>query len=209
MIESFLADLRDTSLPEALTVVFGMVYGILAIRRIRWCWVAGGIASAILGVLSWQAKLPMQAFLQLYYVGMAVYGFWHWSRDSGKTREVSLWPMQAHLLSIVGILVLSVVNARYFLSETGLSETGLIDTGAAWPFLDSLTLFGSLFATWLTAQVKLENWLYWIVFDAIAVFLYASQGLMFVALQFVAYLVIAAIGFVTWLRSRRELAPSV
>ena len=59
-----------------------------------------------------------------------------------------------------------------------------------------------------TKRRVLENWLYWIVFDAIAVFLYASQGLVFVALQFVAYLVIAAVGFVTWLRSRRVPVPS-
>jgi nicotinamide mononucleotide transporter len=77
-------------------------------------------------------------------------------------------------------------------------------TRAAWPLLDSLTTFGSLVATWLMAQVKLENWFYWIVLDAISVFLFATQGLMLVALLFAAYLVLSAIGFFTWLKTWRS-----
>jgi len=101
-------------------------------------------------------------------------------------------------VSWVIIVALSGLTSRYLASETQ----------AAWPFLDSLTTWGSLLATWLTAQVKLENWLYWMVLDAISVFLFATQGLMFVALLFATYLVISTVGYVTWLRSRRAPAPS-
>jgi nicotinamide mononucleotide transporter len=198
LIDSILAGLRNTSAPEAVSVVTGLLYSILAVRRTRWCWVAGGVSSGILVVLAWHAKLPMQAYLQGYYVGMAVYGFWHWSKDDGAAKAVTTWPLRAHLISWVAIAVLSVVSSRYL-------ATG---TQAAWPFLDSLTTWGSLLATWLTAQVKLENWLYWIVFDAIAVFLFVAQGLMFVALLMLIYLVIASFGFVSWSKSRRAAAPS-
>jgi nicotinamide mononucleotide transporter len=199
LIDSVLEGLRNTSTPEAVSVVFGLLYSILAVVRTRWCWAAGGISSAILVVLSWKAKLPMQALLQAYYVGMAVYGFWHWSRESGKNTEVTFWPLRAHAIALAAVVLVSVLNARFVLN----------DTEAAWPFLDSLVMCGSLLATWLTAQVKLENWLYWIVFDAIGIFLYAWQGLMFVALLLTAYLIISAVGFFTWLRSRRVVAPSV
>jgi nicotinamide mononucleotide transporter len=199
LIDSIVAGLRNTTMPEAVSVAFGLVYSILAVMRTRWCWVAGGISSVILTVLAWEAKLPMQGILQAYYVGMAAYGFWHWSKDDGKAKNVTTWPLRAHLISLGVILVLSAVSSRYLSSQTQ----------AAWPFLDSVTMWGSLLATWLTAQVKLENWLYWITFDAIAIFLFVKQDLMFVALLFTAYLVISAFGFFTWLRSRRVLAPSV
>ena len=198
LFDSILTGLRNTSAPEAVSVVTGLLYSILAVRRTRWCWVAGGISSGILVVLAWHAKLPMQACLQAYYVGMAVYGFWHWSQEEGATKAVTTWPLRAHLISWVAIVALSVLTSRYLASETQ----------AAWPLLDSLTTWGSLLATWLTAQVKLENWLYWIVFDAISVFLFVAQGLMFVALLMLLYLVIASIGFVSWSRSRRAVAPS-
>jgi nicotinamide mononucleotide transporter len=185
-------------MPEAVSVAFGLMYSLLAVARTRWCWVAGGISSVILMVLSWQGELPMQGILQAYYVGMAVYGFWHWSKQGGSSRSIGTWPLRTHLISLAVVLVLSAVSSRYLASQTN----------AAWPFLDSVTMWGSLLATWLTAQVKLESWLYWIAFDAIAIFLYAKQDLMFVALLLAAYLVISAFGFFTWLRSRRVLAPT-
>src|SRR4029453_13103994 len=109
---------------------------------------------------------------------------------------VTTWPLRNHLVAWGIIVVLSAVTSRFLASETQ----------AAWPFLDSLTTWGSLLATWLTAQVKLENWLYWIALDAISVYLFASQGLMFVALLFAAYLVVSTVGFVTWSRTRRLAA---
>jgi nicotinamide mononucleotide transporter len=198
VFEQVLDGLLKTSPPEAVSVVFGLLYSILAVRRTRWCWVAGGISSGILIVLSWQGRLPMQALLQAYYVGMSVYGFWHWSREDNAKTPVTTWPLRSHLIAWAGIVALSVLSSRYLTSQTQ----------AAWPFLDSLVTWGSLLATWLTAQVKLENWLYWIFFDAISIFLYGAQGLMFVALLMTVYLIISAVGFFTWLRSRHAPVPS-
>lgn len=198
MIDAILDGLLKTTAPEAVSVVFGLMYSILAVVRTRWCWVAGGISSGVLVVLSWQAHLPMQAVLQGYYVGMSVYGFWHWSREDQSKTAVTTWPLRNHLIALVAIVLLSVVSAKYLGSQTS----------AAWPFLDSFVTWGSLLATWLTAQVKLENWLYWILFDAVSVFLYGAQGLMFVALLMLVYLVIATVGFFTWLRSRSAPALS-
>ena len=64
----------------------------------------------------------------------------------------------------------------------------------------------SLFATWLTAGGKLENWLYWIVVDAVQAWLYAAQGLVFTAFLFLVYLVIASVGFIEWSKTYRRQA---
>lgn len=198
MIESILAGLAATTPVEGVSVVLGLAYSILAVRRSRWCWVAGGVGAVLLVYLSWDAKLPMQAALQLYYAGMSVYGFWRWSRQQGEaTQAVTTLPLLGHVGAWVAIFVVSVVSSRLLASQTQ----------AAWPFLDSLTTWGSLFATWLVAQVKLENWLYWLVFDAISVFLFAAQGLMFVALLMAVYLVVASVGFFSWFKTWRVHAP--
>jgi nicotinamide mononucleotide transporter len=199
VIESIRAGLAATTPLEGVSVVLGLAYSLLAVKRSRWCWVAGGISSALLVYLAWLAKLPMQAALQGYYVAMSIYGFWRWSRQHGEaTRAVTTLPLAAHLIAGAGIVLVSIVSSTLLAGQTQ----------AAWPLLDSLTTWGSLFATWLVAQVKLENWLYWIVFDALSVFLFAAQGLMFVALLFVAYLIVAAVGFVTWFRTWRAHAQT-
>ena len=81
-------------------------------------------------------------------------------------------------------------------------------TQAAWPFLDSLTTWGSLYATWLQARVKLENWLYWIAIDSLLSFLFGVQGLYFVALLSTLYLVVSVVGFLRWLKTYRTPAPA-
>ncbi len=200
MIEEILTGLAATTPAEGISVVLGFAYSVLAVKRTRWAWVAGGLSSAILVVLAWNARLPMQAALQGYYVAMGFYGFWRWSKEEGEaTRAVSTLPLKVHAIALVAILVASLVSSRLLAGQTQ----------AAWPFLDSLTTWGSLFATWLVAQVKLENWLYFIVFDAISVYLFVAQGLMFVALLFVAYLVVASVGFISWFRTWRAHAQPI
>jgi nicotinamide mononucleotide transporter len=193
VIDSFLADLRDTSLLEALAVVLGLAYSVLAVRRNRLCWVAGGTSSAILVYLFARQQLPMQSVLQVYYVGMSVYGFWHWSRQADAARRpVGTWPLWAHGVAWAVILALSALSARWLAGQS------------AWPMLDSAVAWASVLATWFVARVKIENWLYWIATDAVLVFLSIQQGLAFVAFLYLGFLCIATVGFVTWLRVLRE-----
>jgi nicotinamide mononucleotide transporter len=201
VIAAVIAGLKATSALEALSVLLGLAYLLLAVRRDRWCWLAGGASSAILVYLSARARLPMQAALQVYYVAMSVYGFWYWSaREGAAERNVTTWPLRLHLAALGAILFASVVSARLLAAETR----------AAWPYLDSLTSWSSLFATWLVARVKLENWVYWFVIDAALAFLFAAQKLYFVALLSIIYVGIVVVGFLSWLKPyrQRQAAPA-
>ena len=71
---------------------------------------------------------------------------------------------------------------------------------AAWPLLDSVSTWFSLLATWLAARAKLENWLYWIVINALMVFLFYAQKVWGMALLSVFLMVIAGAGFIGWRR---------
>jgi nicotinamide mononucleotide transporter len=50
----------------------------------------------------------------------------------------------------------------------------------------------------MVARKVLENWLYWIVLDLAAAWLYGSQGLYATAVLFVVYAIIAARGYQSW-----------
>jgi nicotinamide mononucleotide transporter len=193
-LEGIWGGLVATSLAEAVSVALGLAYAVLAIRKSRWCWVAGGLGSAIAIYLSLVTRLPMQAALNVYYVVISIYGWWHWTREekSQGTLAVTTWPIRWHLAACAGVVLISAVTARW-----------LAHTQAAWPFLDSLTTWGSLYATWLEARVKLENWLYWICIDSVLGFLFAAQGLYLFALLSVLYLGFSAVGFIRWLKTYR------
>jgi nicotinamide mononucleotide transporter len=188
-------DLISTGPLEAVAVVLGVVYVLLIMKRNRLGWLAGGISSIIYVYVAAQAGLPMQATLQVYYVVMAVYGWWSWSpaqqADSG--RGIGRWPWRIHLTVVLSIALLTLASARVLASETH----------AAWPYLDSFTTWLSLVATWMTTRLKLENWLYWMGADLITSWLFAVQGHPTAALLFVIYLVIAVFGFREWLQQYR------
>jgi nicotinamide mononucleotide transporter len=186
------AGLLATSPLEVLAVLSGLVYVVLAVPRSRWCWVAGGLSSLIYVWLSARARLPMQSLLQAWYVGVAVYGFLRWSREV--TTRVSLLSWRGHVAGIAASLLTAAAIARFLAGETQ----------AASPYMDASTTVLSLFASWLTARAKLENWLYWIVVDAVLAWLYAAQGLVFTGFLFLVYGLVAVAGFIEWFKTYRR-----
>ena len=176
---------------EITATVAGVVYVILAARRNRLCWIAGAVGSALFGVLAVFRGLPMQGGLQVYYVGMSVYGWMSWSRGARDGDiAVTTWPWRGHLLAGAVLVGISFLTAHWLAAQTQ----------AAWPVLDSLTTWFSLFATWLVARAKLENWIYWIIIDGVLVFLCYMQDMPLMAALYAFYVFIAAAGFVGWRR---------
>jgi len=190
--------LRSVSPLEALAVVSGVVYVLLIMRRNRWGWVAGAISSTIYVYLSALAHLPMQSALQAYYVVMAVFGWWSWTRNATEQGGcIFRWRVRQHALALAMIVVASTLSARVLASETH----------AAWPLLDSFTTWTSLVATWMVTRSVLENWCYWIAADSVMVFLFARQGYPYTAGLFLSYMVIACFGFRAWLLRLRQQRP--
>jgi len=176
---------------EIIAMLLGVAYAVLAARRNRLCWIAGAISSALAALLAGMNGLPMQSGLQVFFVGMAVYGWLSWTRSAAQGElPVSVWPAKWHLAAAVVVTALAFAIAKVLAAETK----------AAWPLLDSLTTGFSLLATWLAARAKLENWLYWIVIDGVLVFLFYVQDMPYLALLNVLFIGIAAGGFVAWRR---------
>jgi nicotinamide mononucleotide transporter len=193
VIAALLRELYATSALEFLAVVLGVVYVLLILKRNRLGWLAGAGSSIIYVYLAARAHLPMQSLLQFYYVVMSVYGWRNWTRAQQQGGGIGRWRLRNHVLALLAIVLLSILTAHWL----------RLATHAAWPYLDSLTTWISLFATWLVARLKLENWLYWISADSVMAYLFAAQGYPFTAGLFLTYMVIAVFGFREWLQKFR------
>ncbi|MFI4866302.1 MAG: nicotinamide riboside transporter PnuC [Steroidobacterales bacterium] len=197
MIAALLRGLTLTSAPEALAVLLGVVYVLLILKRNRLGWIAGGLSSAIYVYLAARARLPMQSLLQAYYVVMSFYGWYNWTHaGQNEQPRITRWPLRHHLAALTAIALLSLISAHWL----------ALETHAAWPYMDSLTTWISLLATWMVARMKLENWLYWMSADAIMAYLFAAQGYPVTTGLFLTYFAIALIGFREWLRQYRQQA---
>jgi len=190
---------------EVTAVTFALAYVLLAVKENVLCWLFAFLSTAIYTVLFWNVSLLMESALNVYYMAMAVYGWYQWTRGGSngddRPHALAVQSMTAlqHVLVIVFITVFSLVSG-YLL--TGHSS-------AAWPYIDSFTTWASVVTTYLVARKYLQNWLYWIVIDAVSIFLYIDRGLHLTALLFVAYVVIAMVGYFKWREHLRNNGQAV
>lgn len=180
---------------ELAAVVLGVAYLLLAMQESRLCWYAAFASTSIFLFIFWDVSLFMESALQVYYLAMAVYGWQQWQPGTSKqdSLRISRWSPRQHLYAIGSICLLS-----------ALSGTLLVQySSAELPYLDSFTTWGSVVTTWMVTRKILENWLYWIVIDAVSIFLYLDRGLYLTALLFMVYLVIVVFGYRKWLQHYR------
>lgn len=178
---------------EVLAVVLALAYLLLAMAEHVACWACALGSTAIYTVLFFDVRLFMESGLNIYYLAMAVYGWYHWRRAPDASRlPISTWPLRRHCVAIAGVIVLSAITG-YLLARY---------TPAQWPYVDSFTTWGSVIATWMVARKMLENWLYWVVLDAICIPIFIERGLPLTAALYATYLVLAALAYQRW---RRQL----
>ena len=189
------------SLLELTAVVFAIVYLVLAVRENILCWFAAGISTIIFLTIFWDVKLYMESGLQIYYLGMAVFGWYQWrlANDGSKNLQVSMWSMPQHLLALALIALLTFISG--YLLNSG--------TDARLPYLDSLTTWGSVVTTFMVVRKVLENWIYWLVIDSISIYLYMDRELYFTSMLFAVYIVIVFFGWFSWSKSYKQNMKTV
>ena len=196
LTERLLEQAQAFSVPEVIAVLLAVAYLLLVIRENIWCWFCAAISTAIYVWLFIDARLYMESVLNAFYFIMALYGWsvWRSGRSDGHERPVVQWPMQTHAVAIAAIVVLSFING-FFLSRY---------TDAAFPYIDSLTTWSAIWATFLVARKVLENWWYWLAIDAASILIYWSRDLQLTSVLFAVYVVMIPFGLLSWTRSYRE-----
>jgi nicotinamide mononucleotide transporter len=58
--------------------------------------------------------------------------------------------------------------------------------------------------TWMVTRKVLENWLYWVVIDAVAIYLYIDRELYLTAVLMMVYVVLATAGYFMWRKDYHE-----
>ena len=182
---------------EALAVLLGLINIVLIVRRSVWNYPFG---LAMVSIYAWvfvqpDVRLYSDALLQIFFFVVQLYGWWNWSRaqaDSGEVR-VLLLPATGRVAWIAVITVATLgwgaLMHRY--------------TNAALPWWDAFIAMTSVAAQLLMARRFLENWILWIAVDAIASGVYAAKGLMLTAFLYAAFLVLSAVGLMSWRKALR------
>ena len=180
---------------EIIAVVLALVYVVLAAREHIACWPAALGSSLIYLYLLLQADLYLESGLQIFYALMAVVGWWAWTHtpasQDAETRPVTMMTGREHLLSLLMGASFTLGMGYYFSTYTE----------AAMPYWDAFTTGFALLTTYWVTMKKLENWLYWVVIDAVSIYLYFSRELYLSGVLFLVYTIIAVVGYFQWRRA--------
>jgi nicotinamide mononucleotide transporter len=195
-IGAAIAEFNQNTWIELSAVILAVAYLLLAVKQNIACWYAAFVSTAIFLHVFWQVHLYMEAGLQVFYLVMAVYGWHSWRKQENQpTRQVITWPWQYHVIAI-SIITIATLASGYLLS----------DTNQRLGYIDSFTTWGAVVTTIMVVWKILENWLYWLVIDSVAIYLYLDRELYFTALLFAVYIVIIFFGYFSW---RRDLESEI
>ena len=180
---------------ELIAMLLALAYLLFASVGSIWCWPAAFISTALYTYIFYDVALLMESALNVYYLIMAVYGYWIWQQDSTQKKldnipslNIVSWQFRVHIKACVALTIISI----------GLGFVMANYTAADFPYLDTFTTVFAVFATYLVAQKVLENWLYWIVIDAASIYLYMAKSLTPTVVLFVIYVFIATWGYFKW-----------
>ena len=186
---------------EIIGTAVGLIYLWLEYKASIWLWVANVVMPAIYVMVYYEAGLYADFGINIYYLIISFYGIYYWWKgrkqsrtEQTKKREEELpithTPMQTWKQLVIVSIALLVVIAFILIQYTDSTV----------PWMDSLTTALSIVAMWMLARKYVEQWLVWIVVDALSAGLYIYKELYFTAGLYALYTLIAYFGYKEWIR---------
>lgn len=178
----------------AVALAIAMVVCNIRVNPVAW---PLAIASSLLYfVLFHEHRLYGEAWLQIGFATIGLWGWWQWLRgtlpDGSALRVRSL--SARGRVAVVGATLVAWPLLGLLLDRATDSDV---------PYWDAFPTAGSVAGQWLLGRKYVENWPAWIVVDVVSVALFASKGLWLTVLL---YALFTAMAFAGWRRWRRLAA---
>lgn len=185
---------------DILTTVLGLVYIYLEYKASIALWLVGIIMPALDIYLFWSAELYADAGMAVYYTMAAVYGYlvWKFGKKHSQlpTEQLPITHFKRRLiLPAVGCFLIAWAVIYYILTMWTNSNVPVTDS-----FVNALSFIG----LWALARKYLEQWMIWIVVDAVCCVLYVYKGIPFKGGLYGLYVIIAVMGYIRWKKMMKK-----
>ncbi len=195
---------KESNMLELLGAAVGLLYIWLEYRASIWLWVAGIVMPAIYVFVYFDARLYADAAINVYYILAAFYGIAVWLCGRRAAAEETREELPVRQTPLHLWLRLALISAVLTFGVAWL--LGFTDSDVRW--LDALTTALSIVAMWMLARKYAEQWLVWILVDAVYVFLYLYKSLYPTAALYALYCIIAVFGYLKWRRMAQNSPPA-
>ena len=162
-------------------------------------WPLAIISSVLYALLFADSKLYGEASLQLFFVAVAVWGWWQWLRGTGTDGQA----LRVHRLAPrQRWLAIAATAAAWPL--LGLLLEYRTDSDV--PYLDALPTVASVTGQILLGRKLVENWPVWVAVNVFSIGLFALKGLWLTVLLYAVFTMLALVGWRAWNRLARDAA---
>jgi nicotinamide mononucleotide transporter len=183
---------------ELIAAGLGFIAISLQIKQNVWYWLVSIIMVSMYIYIYIGAKLYADMSLQVYYLVISFYGWYMWLYGNKQNHHRGALKVSSLSGNMTGVLS-GITIVLFFLIAWILVSF----TNSDLPYWDSFTTALSFVATWMLARKVLENWLIWIVVDAVSVGIYFYKGLYPTAVLFIFLTLLAFVGYRKW---KKDLA---
>ena len=177
---------------EIAAVVLGVVNVALVIVRSVWNFPVALAMVAIYAVVFHGVRLYSDMVLQGFFFALNIYGWRHWLAARGDAAVPVRWMSSRS----------TVIYALSAFAGWAIWSTAMVRlTDAAAPYWDGAVAALSVTAQIMLARRYVENWLYWIAVNLLAISLFWSRDLKLTSGLYALFLAMAVAGFLRWKRA--------
>lgn len=179
----------ETSWLELAAVLLSLGMVLCTITENHWGWPLAALSSGLYFILFWSQRLYGDAWLQVLFAALAMWGWSVWLRGvNGVSLPITRMTPRSRwqMLFLAGLLWLL----------TGLTLLNLTDTDVPW--WDGFPTAVSLIGQYLLARKHLENWAVWIIVNSVAAGLFAWKELWLTALLYLIFIGLSVVGWRHW-----------
>lgn len=186
---------------EIFAVIISIIGVTLTIKRNMWCWVFNFFAFVLYAYLFFEFKLYGETILQVFFMVVNFYGFYHWLKGKQQDHEIRIEPIA--LQTVILQMIIAAAGGVIF----GLSLHYFTD--AALPMLDSQLAAFSLLATYWTSRKHIATWVLWVFVDIVYVGMFMYKELFLTAALYAAFVGLAAFGWWQWEQVKKKQSASM
>lgn len=206
ILEPIIAYLKSVNILEFIGTIAGILGVWFSIKEKILTWPTFILCYLVYVYIAFKAGLYANMVLNVIFIFISIYGWWHWSRKSfsdcadkknkkfNSKSNIQATGLKVWLINInmwiLGTIIIGALLDNY--------------TQGFQPYFDSFATCVAFSAQWMLSKKYIGTWFCWLISDIIFINLWLLQGYWISSFLFLTFIILAIYGWINWHRTLEE-----